>query len=178
MRTDPVFGEGKEPERATAIHDPLERWGFKFKYLFNAPDSPMDVQGIIKFGRAAQVARRLRKSRMGMIGFNDMGLFTTDFSMVKLCDRIGLEVIERVIRMYLATVEICKEKNFSGFSYKSVDGVDAEMGLTHAVPSALVAAAGYPYVDENDIRKLSRSRTSRPCSWAGSPTAPVSSWGA
>ena len=30
-------------------------------------------------------------------------------------------------------------------------GVDLELGLTHAVPSALVASAGYPYVDENDI---------------------------
>ena len=28
------------------------------------------------------------------------------------------------------------------------------MGLTHAVPSALVATAGYPYVDENDIGNL------------------------
>jgi len=32
-----------------------------------------------------------------------------------------------------------------------VDGVDLEMGLTHAVPSSLVCDAGYPYVDENDL---------------------------
>jgi L-fucose isomerase-like protein len=56
--------------------------------------------------------------------------------------------------MYLATVEICREKDFSGFSYKCVDGVDLEMGLTHAVPSALVASAGIPYVDENDVGNL------------------------
>ena len=131
-----------------------------------------------------------------MIGFNDMGMFTTDFSAVKLRDKIGLEVesldmlqllrrmealeagevnkeiqrvtraweyplgkpkqevLERVFRMYLATVQICREKNFSGFSYKCVDGVDAELGLTHAVPSALVASAGIPYVDENDVGNL------------------------
>ncbi len=62
------------------------------------------------------------------------------------------EVVELAIRMYMATVQICKEKNFSGFSYKCVDGVDLEMGLTHAVPSSLVASAGYPYVDENKSR--------------------------
>jgi L-fucose isomerase len=179
-----------------AIRYPLERWGFRFKHLFNAPDTPIDVQGIVKFGRAAQTARRLRRARVGMIGFNDMGLYTTDFSAVKLRDRIGLEVesldmlqllrrmealdaedvrkeiervtrnweyplgrprqevLERAFRMYLATVQLCREKNFSGFSYKCVDGVDAELGLTHAVPSALVASAGIPYVDENDVGNL------------------------
>ncbi len=256
VRTDPVFGEGAEPERAiaelkaqdwdflianivnwievrgvtrvlmafrdkpivlyslggftegdtlispaagagsTAIRYPMERWGFKFKYLFNGPDSPMDVDGIIKFGRAAQTAKRLRQSRVGMIGFNDMGLYTTDFSVIRLRDQIGLEVesldmlqllrrmealdeedvrtemervtknweyplgepkqavVERAIRTYMATVQICEEKNFSAFSYKCVDGVDLEMDLIHAVPASLVASAGYPYVDENDIGNL------------------------
>jgi L-fucose isomerase-like protein len=131
-----------------------------------------------------------------MIGWNDMGLFTTDFSVVKLRDRIGCEVesvdmlqlerrmqaldagtvaaetrrvtaaweyplakpsaeaVDRVIRIYLATVDLCREKGFAGFSYKCVDGVDREMGLTHAVPSSLVASAGFPYIDENDVGNL------------------------
>ena len=256
VRTDPVFGEGKEPERAikelkseewdflianvinwtevrgatrvllefrdrpvvlysyggftegdtlispaagagtTALRYPLEMWGFKFKYLFNGPDSPMDVESIIKFGRAAQVMNKLRYSRIGMIGFNDMGLYTTGFNPTRLRDMIGPEVesldmlqlerkiegldsgeikkeiekitkdweyplgkpkdevIERVVQIYMATVEICRDKNFSAFSYKCVDGIDLEMNATHAVPSALIASAGFPYIDENDICNL------------------------
>jgi L-fucose isomerase len=256
VRTDPVFGEGEEPQRAirelkkddwdflianiinwievrgvtrvllefrdkplvlysfggfsegdtlispaagagtTALRYPLERWGFKFKYLFNGPDSPMDVDGIIKFGRAAQTARKLRYARVGMVGFNDMGLYTTGFNVTRLRKQLGPEVesidmlqlerkmneldpeevkkeirrvtenweyplgkpkdevVERAIRMYMATVAFCREKSFSGFTYKCVDGVDSNMNLTHAVPSALVASAGYPYVDENDIGNL------------------------
>jgi L-fucose isomerase-like protein len=226
LRTDPVFGEGKEPERAikelkqgewdflianiinwievrgvtrvllefrdkpvvlysfggftegdtlispaagagtTAIRYPLEQWGFKFKYFFNAPDSPMDVESIVKFGRAVQTAKKLRYARVGMVGFNDMGLYTTGFNATRMRNMIGPEVesidmlqldrkmdeledkavkaevakvtkdweyplgkpkdevIERAIRMYMATVEFCQEKNFSGFSYKCVDGMD------------------------------------------------------
>jgi L-fucose isomerase-like protein len=187
----PAAGAG-----CTAIRFPLERMGFRFKYLFNAPDSPMDVKGIAAFGAAARAARLLRSTRLGMLGFNDMGLYTTDFSVTKLRSIIGPEVesidmlqlervmqslsaaevaaetkrvtanweyplekpspeaVDRVIRMYMATVRICQEKRFAGFSYKCVDGVDSQMGLTHAVPSALVATAGYPYVDENDIGNL------------------------
>ncbi len=256
VKTDPVYGEGEEPERAirelkgkdfdflianiinwidyrgvmrvlmefryepmvlysfggfsegdtlispaagagsTSLRYPLERWGFKFTYLFNAPDSPMNLDGIIKFGRAAQVMKRLRRARVGMIGFNDMGLYSTGYNVTTLRDKIGVEVesmdmlqlqkkmealdagevkkemaritknweyplgkpkdevVERAIRMYMATVGMCEEKNFSAFSYKCVDGVDLEMDVVHAVPSALVASAGYPYVDENDVGNL------------------------
>ncbi|MHB9069631.1 MAG: hypothetical protein ACYC54_04600 [Sedimentisphaerales bacterium] len=187
----PAAGAG-----STALRFPLERWGFKFKYLFNAPDSPMDVDGIKKFGRAAQVVRKLRYARLGMIGFNDMGLYTTGYNPTSFRDKIGPEiesidmlqlqkkmdsiddvavkaetakitrdweyplgkpkdeVIEKAIRMYMATVEICKAKNFSAISYKCVEGIALEMNTVHSVPSALVASAGYPYCDENDIGNL------------------------
>ncbi len=187
----PAAGAG-----VAAMRYPLERMGFRFKHLFNGPDQPMDIPGILAFARAARAERLLKRTRLGMIGWNDMGLFTTDFSVVKLRDRIGCEVesvdmlqvdrrmqaldagrvaaetkrvtagweyplakpspeaVDRVMRLYLATVDLCREKGFAGFSYKCVDGVDREMGLTHAVPSSLVASAGYPYIDENDVGNL------------------------
>ena len=224
VRTDPVYGEGGEPERAirelksrdwdflianvvnwievrgvmrvlmefrdrpiilygfggftengtlicpaagagcTTLRFPMERMGFTFCYLFNAPDSPMDITGILSFGAAARAARMLRRARLGMIGWNDMGLLATDFSVVKLRDRIGPEVesvdmlqverrmqaldagavaaetrrvtasweypiarpspeaVEKVMRLYMATLDLCREKGFDGFSYKCVDG--------------------------------------------------------
>ena len=184
----PAAGAG-----STSLRFPMEQWGIKFKYLFNAPDAPMDIQGILSFARAAAVRKKLRYARLGMIGFNDMGLYSTGINPTRLRDRIGpeiesmdmlqlqrkmeripdkevkdesarlsagweyplgkpaAEVVEKAVRMYLATVDICKEKKFDSFSYKCVDGIDLEMGLTHAVPSSLVADAGYPYVDENDL---------------------------
>ena len=181
---------------STALRYPLERWGFNFIYLFNPPDSPMDVEPILKFGRAAQTVKRLRHARVGMIGFNDMGLYSTGYNVTLLRDRIGPEVesvdmlqldrrmeslddarvkmavaektanweyplgrpqnvvVERAIRMYLATIDICREKNFSAFSYKCVEGIALEMNAVHSVPSSLVASEGIPYVDENDVGNL------------------------
>lgn len=187
----PAAGAG-----STALRYPMERWGMKFKYLFNGPDQPMDVEGILKFGRAARAMKKLRGTRVGILGFNDMGLYTTGFNVTTLRGATGVEVesfdmlqlerrmnaiddravkdevvritadweyplgkppeeaIEKSIRMYLATVEICKEKNFSAVSYKCVEGVPAHMGMVHSVPSALVATAGYPYVDEDDVGNM------------------------
>ena len=187
----PAAGAG-----STALRFPMERWGIKFKYLFNGPDQPMDVEGIVKFGRAAQTMKKLRSARVGILGFNDMGLYTTGFNVTSLRGVTGVEVesfdmlqlerqmaaisdeaveaevtrvtadwqyplgkpkeaaVERAIRMYLATVEICKQKNFSAVSYKCVEGIPAFMNAVHSVPSALVATAGYPYVDEDDVGNL------------------------
>lgn len=184
----PAAGAG-----STSLRYPMEQWGIKFKYLFNAPDSPMDINGILSFAKAAKTMKQLRHARLGMIGFNDMGLYSTSFNPSKLRDLIGPEiesldmlqlkrkmdaitdrdvkaevkrvssdweyplgkpddeVVEKAVRMYMATVELCKEKKFDTFSYKCVDGIDLEMGLTHAIPSSLVADAGYPYVDEDDL---------------------------
>ena len=184
----PAAGAG-----STSLRMPMEQWGIKFKYLFNAPDSPMDIDGILSFAKAAAVMKGLRHARLGMIGYNDMGLYSTGINPTKLRGMIGPEVesldmlqlkrkmesipddevkaesekvskdweyplgkpadevIETAVRMYMGTVALCEEKKFSTFSYKCVDGVDLEMGLTHAVPSSLVADAGYPYVDENDL---------------------------
>ncbi len=169
----PAAGAG-----STSLRLPMEQWGIKFKYLFNAPDSAMDINGILSFAKAAKTMKELRHARLGMIGFNDMGLYSTSFNPSKLRDLIGPEiesldmlqlkrkmdaipdtevkaeakrissgweyplgkpedeVVEKAVRMYLATVLLCKEKKFDTFSYKCVDGIDLEMGLTHAIPSS------------------------------------------
>lgn len=187
----PAAGAG-----STALRFPMERWGIKFKYLFNGPDQPMDVAGILRFGRAAQVMKKLRSARVGILGFNDMGLYTTGFNVTSLRGKTGVEVesfdmlqlerkmdgldekqvdaevasvtanweypngkpkeaaIRRAIKMYMATIEICKEKKFNAVSYKVVEGVPAFMNMVHSVPAALVASAGYPYVDEDDAGNL------------------------
>ena len=187
----PAAGAG-----STALRFPMERWGMKFRYLFNGPDMPMDTAGIVRFGRAAQAVKRLRSARVGIVGFNDMGLYTTGFNVTSLRGATGVEVesvdmlqldrrmaaldaatvktelervtvdweyplgkppietIEKSIRLYMATIDICREKNFSAISYKCVEGLPAHMGVVHSVPSALVASAGYPYVDEDDVGNL------------------------
>lgn len=153
----------------------------------------MDIEGILSFAKAAYTMKKLRHTRLGMIGYNDMGLYSTSYNPSKLRSILGPEiesmdllqlqrkmdaiplkevkaevkrvsadweyplgrpedeVIEKAVRMAMATVEICREKKFDTFSYKCIDGVDLEMGLTHAIPSSLVVDAGYPYVDEDDL---------------------------
>lgn len=187
----PAAGAG-----STSLRFPMQRWGICFRYLYNPPDSPMDLEGIGVFARAAMAATELQHARMGMIGFNDMGLYSTGYNVTTMRTKIGLEiesmdmlqldrameaipenvlrpevqkltaeweypngkpaqpVIDRAVKMYLATRQICEAKNFSAISYKCVEGISLEMNAVHSVPSSLIATAGYPYVDENDMGSL------------------------
>lgn len=187
----PAAGAG-----STALRYPLERWGFRFVYLFNAPDSPMDVAGITRFARSARAVRRLRNARVGLFGWGDMGLYTTAFDVTRLRGQIGPEVqsvdlleleraaasvpaedvaalgahardawewpdgtagddvLESTLRLYLATLAISEQRGFDAVSYKCVEGVASVLGVLHSLPASLVATAGYPYVDENDVGTL------------------------
>ncbi len=187
----PAAGAG-----STSLRLPMQQMGIRFRYFFNAPDARMNVNDIRKFGKAAQTMKALRKARLGMIGFNDMGLYSTGYNVTRMRNELGpevesvdmlqlqkkmdslsggdvtkaineitkdwqyphgkpkSEVIEKAIRMGLASIRICEEKRFNAFSYKCVEGIDSEMGLTHAIPASIVNSAGYPYVDENDLGNL------------------------
>jgi L-fucose isomerase-like protein len=187
----PAAGAG-----STALRYPLERWGVRHTYLFNGPDTPMDTAGIVAFGQAARAARRLRNARIGVIGWHDMGLFTTAVDVTQLRGTIGPEVegidllqleraaaalsdeqvaaeaarvsakweypagipdaalIQRCVRLSLATLALVREYDLDAVGYKTVEGVSSLLGVTHNMPSSLVATAGVPYADENDVLTL------------------------
>jgi len=187
----PAAGAG-----STGLRYPLERFGIRFAYLFNPPDSPMDTAGVMSMARAAHAERRLRTMRLGMVGAHDMGLLTTAFDVTRLRGRIGPEVesvdllqlrrvaeglpagevaqearrlagtwdapfgavpadvLERAVRLAQATLRLCADRAFDAFSYKSVEGISLELDTTHNLASSLVASAGVPYIDENDMLNL------------------------
>ena len=56
----PAAGAG-----STSLRLPMEQWGIKFKYLFNAPDSPMDIKGILSFAKAAHTMKQFTSCTAG-----------------------------------------------------------------------------------------------------------------
>lgn len=77
---------------ASAARGVLEAMGFKFKAVWDAPDAPMKLEEIREFAIVARAARRLTSSRIGLLGYADMGLYNTMFDGSKLRDQIGVEV--------------------------------------------------------------------------------------
>ncbi|NLC45259.1 MAG: hypothetical protein GX783_13375 [Clostridiales bacterium] len=76
----------------TAIRKPMEDMGYKFKYVYDFPDSDSKIEEIISFAKAATTISRLKRSKVGQMGFRDMRLYGTMFEGVSLKAKLGVEV--------------------------------------------------------------------------------------
>jgi len=80
----------------SALRDPMEALGFRFKYIYDSldavPGTPSGADRVARFARVAWAAGRLRRARIGMMGYRDMNLYGTLVDGVSLRRVIGPEV--------------------------------------------------------------------------------------
>lgn len=91
----------------TALRDPMEAMGFRFKYIYDIPGEPYgSARRVVDFAKIARAVELLRKSRIGMMGYRDMRLYATLVEGVSLRRVVGTEIdifemLEVVQRMAL-----------------------------------------------------------------------------
>ena len=94
----------------SALRDPMEALGFRFKYIYDSPDAvpgtPSGADRVARFARVVWAAGRLRRARIGMMGYRDMRLYATLVDGVSLRRVVGTEIdvfetLEVVQRMAL-----------------------------------------------------------------------------
>jgi L-fucose isomerase-like protein len=77
----------------SALRDPMEALGFRFKYVYDTPNAPYRVADKVKeFGKVARAISLLKQSRVGMIGYRDMNLHATLMDGISIRRVIGTEV--------------------------------------------------------------------------------------
>lgn len=76
----------------TAIRKPMEDMGYNFRYVYDFPDSDSKIEEIITFAKAATAVEKLKRSKVGMMGYRDMRLYGTMFDGVSLKAKTGVEV--------------------------------------------------------------------------------------
>lgn len=77
----------------TALRDPMDALGFRFKYIYDTPDEPgASAREVAAFANVARAAALLRRSRIGMMGYRDMRLYGTLVDGVSLRRVVGAEV--------------------------------------------------------------------------------------
>jgi hypothetical protein len=75
---------------SSAARDTLAYLGAKFKYVYDYPDSPMSLDKVIDFCKAAKAIKILSQSRMGMMGYADMGLYSLMFDGLGVRKKLGV----------------------------------------------------------------------------------------
>ncbi len=152
----------------TALRDPMEAMGFKFKYIYDTPDDPYgSVQKVVAFAEVARAAALLRRSRVGMMGYRDMRLYGTLVDGVSLRRVVGAEVdvfetLEVVQRMDLvdenaveaAINQLLAEWDFEGEIDRKVLGQPVRMYL--AIQDLVLERGfkGISLIDVDGVKKL------------------------
>jgi L-fucose isomerase-like protein len=91
----------------SALRDPMDALGFKFKYVYDTIDEPYaGAAKVLAYAEIARAAGLLRRSRIGMMGYRDMRLYATLVDGVSLRRVLGVEIdvfetLEVVQRMAL-----------------------------------------------------------------------------
>jgi len=96
----------------------LEAMGYKFKYIYDFPDSPMSIDKVLAFSKVTKTIKKLRHSKIGMMGYADMGLYVCMFDGMSLRAKIGpevevfdmLEIIQKMEKIAHKDIQILLEE--------------------------------------------------------------------
>jgi len=77
---------------AGVIRETLEEMGFKFKFVWGMPDSKEVKNAIKSFAKVTKTIHKLSKSKIGLLGYASMGMYTATFDHVSVRNKIGPEI--------------------------------------------------------------------------------------
>lgn len=152
----------------TALRDPMEAMGFKFKYIYDTPDDPYgSTRKVVAFAEIARSAALLRRSRVGMMGYRDMRLYGTLVDGVSLRRIIGsevdvfemLEVVQRMALKNDGEVKAVRDQLLSEWDFEGeidLAAFDQPIRMYLAIKD-LVDERGYhgiSLVDVDGVKKL------------------------
>ena len=79
------------PAAITALIPMMREMGFKYKAIYEQPDEPHHFKEVENFAKVAYAFRRVRNSRIGFIGYADMGLYTCAYDKAALYNKLGID---------------------------------------------------------------------------------------
>lgn len=77
---------------AAVVKSALEQMNWNFKFVVCAPDEDRGIKEIVNYSKAALVRQKLRACRVGLIGYQAMGIYTTSFDQLGLKRTLGTEI--------------------------------------------------------------------------------------
>jgi L-fucose isomerase-like protein len=121
------------------VRETLEEMGANFKFLWGMPGEDRVRQEILAFARAAYAVSTLARSKIGLLGYASMGMYTGTFDHVSVRNKLGLE-IEHVDQYELIrTVETVDEGQANELVRKMRDEWEIS-----------------PHVTEGDLKKTAK----------------------
>lgn len=80
------------PAAITALLPVLNEMGFKYKAIYEKPDEKHHFDEVENFAKVARAYKKIKNSRIGLIGYADMGLYTCAYDRTSVANKLGIDV--------------------------------------------------------------------------------------
>lgn len=99
-----IWGIGGKTDSSGKLHSPaaaagitgfmpiIREMGFKYKLIAEKPDSPHEFTKVERYIKLIAAAKKIRSSKIGLIGYADMGLYTCAYDMTALFKKLGVVI--------------------------------------------------------------------------------------
>jgi L-fucose isomerase-like protein len=152
----------------TALREPMEVLGFKFKYLYDTPEEPgASARQVAAYAEVARAASLLRRAHIGMMGYRDMRLYGTLVDGVSLRRVLGaevdpiemLEVVQRMAEQEPRDVKVVADRLLSEWEFEGeVDPAALEQPIRMYLSIRGIARErgfhGISLIDVDGVKKL------------------------
>ena len=124
----------------------LRRLGKRFGYIFGSMDDPETLRRIESYARVCAAAKRLRRSRIGVVGYNCPGMIDVTFSEIEV-KRLGPQIVHLSIADLLDRCESVDK----GKAVRDVEELERRVGGVEVSRESLINAVRMYYA----LRELS-----------------------
>jgi len=99
-----IWGIGGFTDKTGKLHAPaagagvtgfvpvVKEFGFKYKTIMDKPDAPHSFDKVADYIHSVSCAKRIKKARIGLIGYADMGLYTCAYDKTELFKKLGIDI--------------------------------------------------------------------------------------
>lgn len=99
-----IWGIGGTTDKTGKLHSPaaaagitgfmpvVHEFGFKYKLIAEMPNAPHEFEQVEHYIKLVAAAKRIRRSRIGLVGYADMGLYTVAYDKTALFKKMGVDI--------------------------------------------------------------------------------------
>ena len=77
---------------ACVLKGSLEAMGYKIKFIVGLPTEESVIEEVYKYCMVSNVVHKIRNSRIGLVGYASMGMYTATFDHIFIRKKLGLEI--------------------------------------------------------------------------------------
>jgi L-fucose isomerase-like protein len=125
----------------TAVIPLLRQMGYSYKIICEKPDEPRKMGEVKSYVNIVKAAKKVRHSRIGLIGYADMGLYTCSYDRTLVFDKLGVDIEDYSGYEITGRMDACPAET----AHKIMDDIRSSMKCENEICDSVLEKAARLY---------------------------------